>query len=370
MTPLPKLYLPRGIMAGGWRAGSAAARLRAGCQALPLLHGDLVFTQVQSIDQADQSVYSVESLWWNWQSKPHDKNQQILTDLAQYSHPEPLKFAGFTLDRPLIMGIVNVTPDSFSDGGEFINPETATDQALRLIDAGADLIDIGGESTRPGSREVDPGEEWQRVAPVIAALARRQIPISVDTRHSLVMERAWREGVTILNDVSGFNYDPKSREIAAKSGLPVIIMHMRGTPDVMNNSPNYENLLREVASELNASVARAEQSGINRENIMIDPGIGFAKNHQHNQILLNGLASLHGLGLPILLGASRKGLIDGRKKSQLLRPDNPISSQPRRIGSSLAAVIQGVQSGVQMFRVHDVRETSEAIAVWRTLSQS
>ncbi|MCX8505889.1 MAG: dihydropteroate synthase [Alphaproteobacteria bacterium] len=367
-----QIYQPLGIMAGGRRPGTPAFDLKNNHQALPLLENGLVFTHCREIGGEGERPFSVEEIW---QARQNLKNpniarvDEIFDAMCRFGNSAK-KFAGFSLDKPLIMGIVNVTPDSFSDGGEFSDENSAIDQALRLIDAGADLIDIGGESTRPGAAEVQPITEWQRVAPVIKQLIRRNIPISIDTRHALVMEKAWREGVRILNDVSGFNYDPCARDIAAKSGLPVIIMHMRGTPDSMNIAPHYDNVIYEICTELQQSLELAIKSGIKRENMMIDPGLGFAKNHEHNQKLLAGLAAVHSLGLPILLGASRKGLSDRPHKAPLFHPENPIKSKPRRIGSSLAAVIQGLQSGCQMFRVHDVRETSDAIAVWDVIANS
>ena len=367
-----QIYQPMGIMAGGNRQATAAFELKNNHQALPLLQNGLVFTHCREIGGGGGRAFSVEEIWQarsRLKNPTLDRVDEIFDAMCRFSNSAK-KFAGFSLDKPLIMGIVNVTPDSFSDGGEFSDENAAIDQALRLIDAGADLIDIGGESTRPGAVEVLPEQEWQRVAPVIKQLIRRNIPISIDTRHALVMENAWREGVRILNDVSGFNYDPRAREIAAKSGLPVIIMHMRGTPDSMNIAPHYDNVMYEICTELQQSIELAEKSGIKRENMMIDPGLGFAKNHGHNQQLLAGLASLHSLGLPVLLGASRKGLMDRPQKPQIFAPENPLKSKPRRIGSSLAAVIQGLQMGMQMFRVHDVRETAEAMAVWDIIANS
>jgi dihydropteroate synthase len=279
--------------------------------------------------------------------------------LEAISAPRP-RLAGVALDRPLIMGILNVTPDSFSDGGRFTAAEAAVAHALRLVEEGADIIDIGGESTRPGADYVPVEEELKRVLPVIEALrARTQALISVDTRKAEVMARAAAVGADILNDVSALTHDPESLGVAAKTGLPVVLMHAKGDPKTMNDDPRYDDVVLDVFDALERRIAACEAAGIPKAKLVVDPGIGFAKHLHHNVAVLGSLAIYHGLGVPVLLGASRKKLIDH------------ISDVPRaedRIPGSIAAALAGIAQGVHMVRVHDVAATRQALSVWRAIA--
>ena len=265
-------------------------------------------------------------------------------------------FAGISADRPRIMGIVNVTPDSFSDGGQYFNKDAALSQALALAQA-ADILDIGGESTRPGASYVASPEEIARTAPVIASLraAGVQMPISIDTRKADVAIAALAAGATIVNDVSALGFDPALAAVVAKSGAPVILMHAQGQPADMQSDPSYGDVLLEVYDFLAERIQLAVASGIDRAKIMIDPGIGFGKTQAHNLALIRGLSAFHGLGCPILLGASRKrfiGAISGTTDPQARMP------------GSLAVALSAVAQGVQFLRVHDVIETQQALALW------
>ena len=263
--------------------------------------------------------------------------------------------AGLDLDRPRIMGVVNVTPDSFSDGGERFDCGRATADGLAMIEAGADIIDVGGESTRPGAAPVPVEEELRRVLPVVKDLARQGARVSIDTRWSRVMAEAAAAGATILNDVTALSGDPESLSVAAQSGLPVVLMHMQGEPQTMQAAPQYHHVSLDVFDYLTGRIAACEAAGIPRDRLIVDPGIGFGKTLEHNLRLLNDLALLHGTGCAILLGVSRKSFI--------AKIDGPCEAR-KRLPGSLAAMLNGIRQGVQIVRVHDVAETRQALAVW------
>ncbi len=268
---------------------------------------------------------------------------------------------GLALDRPCVMGIVNVTPDSFSDGGLLGSAEAAVEHALALVEAGADLLDIGGESTRPGSDPTDPAAECDRVLPVIEGLvaAGCPAPISVDTRKAAVMRAALAAGARMINDVSALTHDPAAADAAAGAEA-VCLMHARGDPKTMQDDPVYDDVLLDVHGFLAERVAAAEAAGIARNRILVDPGIGFGKTMEHNIALIRRLSLLQGLGCAVLLGVSRKGFI-GRLSGEAV--------PARRAGGSIAAALAGLGQGIQMLRVHDVAETVQAVRVWQALEE-
>ncbi len=280
--------------------------------------------------------------------------------IAPLSAARP-EFGGLAMDAPRIMGILNVTPDSFSDGGRFLRPEAAVMQARQMA-AGAEIIDIGGESTRPGATEVAVDEEIARTAPVIAALRAGGLEgaISIDTRKAAVARAAFGAGATILNDVTALQFDPAMAGVAADLGAPVILMHSVATPETMQDDPWYDDVLLDVYDALAARLAEAEAAGIPRARLAVDPGIGFGKTLAHNLALLNRLSLFHGLGVPVLLGASRKRFI-GTIGAE--------AEAARRMPGSLAVALAGVAQGVQMIRVHDVAETRQALSLWRAVTE-
>ena len=281
--------------------------------------------------------------------------------LARLTAPRP-PLAGMALDRPRLMGILNVTPDSFSDGGRFADPAAALVQARAMQAGGADLLDIGGESTRPGAAEVPVAEELRRTVPVIAALraAMPDLPISIDTRKAGVARAALTAGAAMVNDVSALGHDPGMAAVVAQAGAPLCLMHAQGAPGSMQDDPRYGDVLLDVYDAMAARIAVAEAAGIPRARIVIDPGIGFGKTTAHNLALIRGIALFHGLGCAILIGASRKrfiGVIGGA--------DTPDARMPGSVAVALACVAQGVQ----ILRVHDVGETRQALAVWHAIAQ-
>ena len=263
--------------------------------------------------------------------------------------------AGLELDQPKIMGILNVTPDSFSDGGKFLERSNGVPHALQMVADGADILDIGGESTRPGAQEVEIEEEIVRTAPVIEAIRKSSdMPVSIDTRKSVVATAAINAGATIVNDVSGFEFDPRLSEVVALSGLPVCLMHSQGDPETMQKDPRYDDVLLDVYDFLQGKVDEAVADGIPRDRIIVDPGIGFGKTLDHNIRLLRGISLFHALGCSILLGVSRKRFIGTLGNA-------PEADQ--RVSGSVAVAMAAVSQGVQILRVHDVAETRQALSL-------
>jgi len=269
------------------------------------------------------------------------------------------------LGRTRLMGIVNVTPDSFFDGGRFFSPGLAVEQALRLAREGADIIDVGGESTRPGAGGAPAREEWRRVAPVIAGIRERSdVLVSIDTTKAEVARAALDAGADIVNDISGMTFDPAMRRLAARRGAAVVLMHIRGRPRTMQRRPAYRNVVEEILDRLCALAAAARAAGVAENRILIDPGIGFGKTPEHNLEILRRLEDFHSLGMPILVGVSRKSVVGAALG---------LGAQDRLEGS-LAAAVLAARAGAHVLRVHDVEATRRAVcmaeAVWRGLSRN
>jgi dihydropteroate synthase len=273
--------------------------------------------------------------------------------------PERWMLGGKALElglRTRVMGVVNVTPDSFSDGGRFLDAARAVEQGERLARDGADILDIGGESTRPGAKKVSADEELARILPVIRGLKERtDAPISVDTTKAAVAREALAQGAVLVNDISGFSFDPELPRVTAEAGAACCLMHVQGTPETMQQSPTYDDLVAEVRAFLAGAVARAEHAGIPRERIAVDPGIGFGKTAGHNLVLLRRLADLRVHGLPILVGTSRKSFLGA------LTGGKPAAERLAATLGSVAAV--AVLGGADVVRVHDVAEVKDALAV-------
>ena len=348
------LYLnPVGLLDGT----AASAAVDAGI-AVPLAGGPRAFTAVELLVRetaggATTTVMPVDRLdAWAAEQDAGIAGGLAATMASLRAAREPL--AGLPLDRPRLMGIVNVTPDSFSDGGRHAGTEAAVAHGRALAEAGATVLDVGGESTRPGAEPVPEAEEIARVVPVIEALAGEGHLVSIDTRHAAVMEAALDAGAALVNDVTALAGDPRSLSVVADRGVPVILMHMQGEPQTMQKDPRYACAPLDVVDFLAGRIAACEAAGIPRGRIMVDPGIGFGKSVAHNCQILGRTGLLHGLGCAILMGVSRKSLI-GK-----LSRDEPATD---RLPGSLAAAFAGLDRGAQMARVHDVAETAQFLAV-------
>lgn len=286
--------------------------------------------------------------------------------LRSLAPPEPIVLGGRTLElgrRTLVMGVVNVTPDSFSDGGRFLDPAAAIAHGERLASAGADLLDIGGESTRPGAAPVSAEEELARVLPVIRALKERtQLPLSIDTTKAAVAKEALAAGASLVNDISGLRFDPALPEVVASAGAACCVMHIRGTPETMQRDPRYQDVVAEVVEFLADGVERAERAGVRPERIWVDPGIGFGKTPGHNLFLLRRLVDLRSLGRPIVVGTSRKSFL-----GHLTGGKPPLE---RIVASAASTAALAVVAGADVVRVHDVAETKDALAVADAIRQA
>jgi dihydropteroate synthase len=356
----PDVYLrPTGIV-----SGAAAGRAVAEGVARWLAGGPLAFTAAALIRRREDGGRDVTTLGihelQSCRSRGADAGESAAIERRLDSIAKRREaIAGVSLDRPRIMGVVNVTPDSFSDGGSFLDSRAAIAHGESLLKAGADILDVGGESTRPGAAPVPIEEELNRVLPVISALANGGAVISIDTRHAAVMRRAVDAGARIINDVTALSGDPQSLAAAAESGAAVALMHMQGEPRTMQSDPHYRDAPLDVYDFFAGRLAACEAAGIPRERILIDPGIGFGKKDPHNLALLADLALLHGLGCGLLLGVSRKSFIGRLSRGE---------DAAHRLPGTLAATLAGLDRGAQVHRLHDVAEAAQALALWRAIS--
>lgn len=272
-----------------------------------------------------------------------------------------VSFAGLSLDRPRIFGIINVTPDSFSDGGDTFDVGIAIRRGQEMIENGADVLDIGGESTRPGAKPVTEEEEISRTEPVVRALADMGAIVSIDTRRAKVMATAIDAGAAIVNDVTALTGDPESIEVVSTSRKSVVLMHMQGDPSTMQENPYYDDPAMEIFDFLQKRILACQESGIDINQIAVDPGIGFGKTLDHNLDILNKLDHYRDISNPVMLGASRKSFIG---------KISPSKTPKDRIPGSIAAVLSAWANGVQLFRVHDVAETRQALDVWQAIEKN
>jgi dihydropteroate synthase len=288
--------------------------------------------------------------------------REILRNLSRAHYTIRCRKRTFTLGkRTLLMGVLNVTPDSFSDGGLFFDKETAIARGLKMVEEGADFIDIGGESTRPGSKPLGLEEELRRVIPVIEFLAKEvDAPISIDTYKSTVAKKAIEAGAQIINDISGLQFDPSLSQVAAKEDVPLVLMHIRGNPETMQKNILYKSLFSEIIQYLKDSIQRAESAGVESEQIIIDPGIGFGKTVEDNLLILKNLQEFKILGKPLLLGTSRKRFI-----GKILNAD-----VTERLEGTLSSIVVGVLNGAHIIRCHDVIQAKRAIAIADAVRQA
>ncbi len=256
------------------------------------------------------------------------------------------------------MGVLNATPDSFSDGGKFLNNKSANKQVKKLLNEGAIIIDLGGESTRPGAEEIDSKEEWKRIKLKLSSLSKRKCIISLDTRKSFIIKKSLPYKVSLINDVSGLSHDKDTIEVLKKSKIPFVIHHMRDSPKTMQTNPSYKNVLLDIYDFFEEKLKLIRKKNIKHNNIILDPGIGFGKNLKHNITLINKISIFHSLGFPIMLGLSRK---------KFIKDLTGVNDSKERIGGTISSCIYSSLQGVQILRVHDVNEVNQALKVFEKL---
>jgi dihydropteroate synthase len=333
-------------------------------EAVRLAGGMVYASRFALIERQDGKVISRQRLSYNELNGLPDEAQDQLENLRRSHSPLQCGARTIRLDQPQVVGILNVTPDSFSDGGQFLDdPEVANAHAAAMLEAGAAMIDVGGESTRPGAAAVWEGDELKRVVPAVERLAASGAAISIDTRRPAVMEAALAAGAHVINDVSALRHDPRSLEFAARSGVPVILMHAPGAPDSgsgedLHGGAAYDDVVLDVFDWLAARRDAALAAGIACDKIVLDPGIGFGKSLAQNLALMNALPLFHALGQPLMVGASRKRMIGALSNE---------AAAHQRLGGSLTLALKALDAGIQLLRVHDVAETVQAVRVWRGL---
>lgn len=345
-----------------------------GCSSLSesfmnLMGSDFYFSAVKLIQRSAHGAHKEEIIYVNKLDEylnklPSDEGVEVKTILDKII----TKRSAFSLngnqiirwEKPVIQAVLNITPDSFSDGGEFYSIDKSSDRVSYLIEKGADIIDVGGESTRPGAQKVSINDELSRVIPLIKKLAKENVIVSIDSRNAEVMREAIKAGAHIVNDVSALSHDKDSVMVVRESNIPVILMHAQGTPETMQKNPHYDNVVLDIYDYLERRIDWCVAEGIKREKIIVDPGIGFGKTVQDNLKILNNISIFHGLGVPLLIGISRKSFI-GKITNE--------EKADKRISGSISAAQVCLDQGVQMVRVHDVEETKQAVAVWEAIRQ-
>ena len=314
----------------------------------------LSFDTIEIITRTNKKKIKIKSI----KNLPSEIKKKILIDINNISKVKKIPNLKFN-NLPILMGVLNITPDSFSDGGIFNKKILAKKQIKKLIFDGAKIIDVGGESTRPGSKEIPKTEEWLRVNKVLDYLKSKKIFVSLDTRKSFVMKKASKYKLDLINDISGLSYDKDTINFLKNSKLPFVLNHIKGTPETMQKNPSYRNVLLDIYDYFENKLKLIRKYGIKHNHIILDPGIGFGKNMKHNITLINNISIFHSLGLPIMLGISRKRFI------------KDISGQndtKQRIGGTVSSSIFSMLQGVQILRVHDVNEVNQGIKVFKKLN--
>ena len=344
--------------------GNYAKKLIKDKKALSLAgNSNIAFYQIEIFQRKKKGIiknelYSINKI----KTLSQEKASIIKNDLKKITSKRKT-IAGLQFDKPQIMGVLNMTPDSFSDGGLFLDETKAYDQANLMKDSGATIIDIGGESTRPGSKVIDQEDEWNRIKNTIIKLKKNfsNLSISLDTRKSYVMKKGYEHGIDIINDVSGLKFDKQSFNFINSKKIPFILHQMQGTPDTMQNNPKYDDALLDIYDFFEKKINFCLEKNYTKETIIIDPGIGFGKNLNHNLRIMSKISTFHSLGCPILIGTSRKRFIE-HIVTKFDTSD--------RTGGTLASVLYGLLQGVQLFRVHNVKEIKQGILVFNKILNS
>tara|TARA_B100001057_G_scaffold113241_1_gene111538 strand:+ start:1887 stop:2939 length:1053 start_codon:yes stop_codon:yes gene_type:complete len=314
---------------------------------------EISFDHLEIITRKSKKKISIKDL----KKLSKSLQKQIIFDLKKITLKKK-NFSNLDFQKPPnIMGVLNLTPDSFSDGGKFNKRNKGIKHAFEMNSAGANLIDVGGESTRPGSKSINPKDEWNRISRILKSICKKT-PVSLDTRKSEIMEKGIKLGVKIINDVSGLNYDEKTLDILRKYQIPFVIQHSKGTPEIMQFKPTYKNELLDIYDFFEHKIKNLRAIGIKHNNIILDPGIGFGKNLRHNMNLISKISIFHTLGFPILVGNSRKRFI-----KEIAKKNDSVN----RIGGTIASSIYLMMQGVQILRIHDVNELIQGIKVFKEL---
>ena len=316
-------------------------------------YNDISFDKIEIIDRKKSKIINLKDVG----KLPKKLKNIVNRDLKNIKKTKTFKKLNLS-KIPILMGIVNLTPDSFSDGGKYNNKNLAKKRVNNLLSNGAKIIDVGGESTRPGAIDIHPRKEWDRIKFILKFLKNKKSLISLDTRKSFVMEKASKIKIDLINDVSGLSYDPETINYLKKTKKPFVIHHMQGTPKNMQIKPTYKNVLLDIYDFFETKLKYLRKQGIKHNNIILDPGIGFGKNLKHNITLLKNISIFHSLGLPVMLGLSRKRFIKDISKE---------NDTKDRIGGTISSCIQAYLQGVQILRVHDVKEINQAFKVFREL---
>ena len=314
----------------------------------------LSFDTIEIITRTNKKKINIRDIK-NLQSKIKKKVLMDINNISKVKKIPKLKFDNL----PVLMGILNITPDSFSDGGKFNKKNSAIKQINKLIADGAKIIDVGGESTRPGSKEILQTEEWLRVNKVMNYLKSKSFFVSLDTRKSFVMKKALKYKLDLINDVSGLSYDKETIDFLKKTKLPFVLHHMKGNTETMQKNPSYNNVLLDIYDYFEDKLRLIRKSGIKHNHIILDPGVGFGKNMKHNITLINNISIFHSLGLPVMLGISRK---------RFIKDISDQNDSKQRIGGTVSSSIFSMLQGVQILRVHDVNEVNQGIKVFKKLS--
>ena len=283
--------------------------------------------------------------------------RKILFDIKKISKKKIFKGLKFS-KSPVLMGILNLTPNSFSDGGKYIKKKIGIKHAKKLIKDGCGILDIGGEATNPGSKDVDSDEEWKRISPILLEIKKLKKFISLDTRKSLIMKKGIKNKINLINDVSGFEYDPNTIKVLKETNIPFVIHHMQGNPKTMQKKPKYKNVILDIYDFFEKKIELIRSVGIKHNNIILDPGIGFGKNLKHNITLLRNISVFHSLGFPIMLGTSRK---------RFIKALSGVNDSKERLGGTVSSSLIAIMQGVQILRVHDINEINQSIKVFNSL---
>ena len=340
--------------------GNYAKRLIKKKKALKLgSNPNIAFDQLEIFERKKGSIQSNLYFINDIKNLNKEKKTVVKSDLEKITSNRK-SISNIKFDQPKIMGVLNVTPDSFSDGGLFFKKNKAYNQAKKMINGGATIIDIGGESTRPGSKTINEKEEWKRIEKIIVKLKKNfsKVSISLDTRKSYVMKKGINSGINIVNDVSGLNFDKKSFNVINSKKIPFILHHMQGNPNTMQKNPKYVDVLLDIYDFFEEKINFCIKKNYNKNSIIVDPGIGFGKNINHNLRIMSKISTFHSLGCPILIGTSRKRFIE--------HIVTKFDTQDRT-GGTLASVLYGLSQGVQLFRIHNVKEIYQGMLVFNKI---